>query len=83
MKRYSGRLNLTQKAINDKLILTANLTASQQKFNRPPVGGRTGFEGDLLLNTLMANPTMPVYTDTGTYFQTTVTKRNPRAMLDL
>ncbi|MGD2035551.1 MAG: SusC/RagA family TonB-linked outer membrane protein, partial [Bacteroidales bacterium] len=82
-ERYSGRVNITQKAINDKLILTANLTASKQKFQRPPIGGRTGYEGDLLLNALMANPTMPVYNDTGYYFQPGTTKRNPRAMIDL
>ncbi len=82
MQKYTGRLNITQKAINDKLTIDANLTASQQNFKRPPVGGRTGFEGDLLLNAIMANPTMQVYTDSG-YYQTTVTKRNPRAMLDL
>ncbi len=84
MKKYTGRLNITQKAINDKLTINANLTASQQKFNRPPIGGRTGFEGDVLTNAIMANPTMPVYTDTGSYFQPTIeSKRNPRAMIDL
>lgn len=83
MDRYTGRLNLSQKAINDKLNIEVNLTASQLNNSRSPIGGRTGFEGDLLLNAIMANPTMPVYTESGSYFQPVVTKRNPRAMIDL
>jgi iron complex outermembrane receptor protein len=83
MKKFTGRLNLTQKGVNDKLLIEANLTATQQEFNRPPIGGRTGFEGDLLINAIMANPTMPIMNDTGAYFQPLATKRNPRAMLDL
>jgi iron complex outermembrane receptor protein len=84
MKRITGRLNLTQKAINDKLLVEANLTGSQQEFDRAPIGGRTGFEGDLLINAIMANPTMPVRNDTGGYFQPEIASvRNPRAMVDL
>ncbi|MCG1036524.1 SusC/RagA family TonB-linked outer membrane protein [Polaribacter sargassicola] len=35
LKRYSGRLNLTQKAINDKLNVTFNLTATKLDNTRP------------------------------------------------
>lgn len=84
MKRYNGRLNITQKAINNKLLIEANLNASQVDENRVPIGNLTGFEGDLILNALQSNPTMPVLNDSGTYFQpSAVTKRNPVAMLNL
>lgn len=35
IKRYSGRLNLTQKAFNDKLNVTFNLTATKLDNTRP------------------------------------------------
>ena len=84
LKRYTGRINLTQKALNDHLTVEGNLTASQIEENRVPIGGRTGFEGGLLTNAIQANPTMPVYTDSGTYYQPqAISKRNPVAMLYL
>jgi TonB-dependent starch-binding outer membrane protein SusC len=82
MDKYVGRLNLTQKALKDRLTVEANLTASQTKENRVPVGA-TGYEGDLLLNALKTNPTWPVYDSTGAPFQTTsAEERNPVAMLE-
>jgi TonB-dependent starch-binding outer membrane protein SusC len=82
LDKYVGRLNLTQKAIKDLLFFEVNLTASQTKENRVPVGS-TGFEGDLLLNALKTNPTWPVYDSTGAPFQTiSSSERNPVAMLE-
>jgi TonB-linked SusC/RagA family outer membrane protein len=82
MKRYSGRVNVTQKALNDKLLFEVNLTGSQVHEDRVPVGA-TGYEGDLLLNTLKANPTWPVYNPDGTPYQrTAANERNPVAMLE-
>ncbi|MBN2275128.1 MAG: TonB-dependent receptor [Bacteroidales bacterium] len=82
LDKYVGRVNLTQKALKDRLSLEVNLTASQTKENRVPVGA-TGFEGDLLLNALKTNPTWPVYDSAGAPFQTISTEeRNPIAMLE-
>ena len=82
MERYTGRMNLGQKALNDHLFMEANFIGSYVLENRPPVGG-TGFEGDLLLNALQANPTWPIYDSLGNIFQTNVTsERNPVAMLE-
>jgi TonB-linked SusC/RagA family outer membrane protein len=84
MNRFSGRINITQKALKNRLVVESNLTASQVNENRVPIGGTTGYEGDLLTNTIQANPTMPVYNDDGTFFQPSQTnKRNPVAMLYL
>jgi TonB-linked SusC/RagA family outer membrane protein len=81
LQRFTGRLNLSQKSLNDRLVFEMNLTGSQLIENRPPVGA-TGFEGDLLLNTLWANPTWPVYDSLGNIFQPGgVTDRSPYAML--
>jgi iron complex outermembrane receptor protein len=82
MTKYVSRLNITQHALNDKLLIEANVTASQIIENRVPVGA-AGFEGDLLLNALKTNPTWPVYDATGAPFQTVSSEeRNPVAMLD-
>jgi TonB-linked SusC/RagA family outer membrane protein len=81
LKRFSGRLNLTQKALNDRILFETNLIGSQIIENQVPVGA-TGFEGDVLLNALKANPTWPVYDSLGNPFQTGVaSERNPVAML--
>lgn len=81
-ERFTGRLSLTQKALNDRLTVEANLSGSHVINNRPPVGG-TGYEGDLLLSALQTNPTWPVYDTNGNLFQTGVAgERNPVAMLE-
>jgi iron complex outermembrane receptor protein len=86
LKRYNGRVNISQKGLNDHLLIEANINASQIVENRVPVGA-TGFEGDLLLNALQANPTWPAYDSTGKPFQGTAISpftsqdRNPIAML--
>jgi iron complex outermembrane receptor protein len=82
MTKYVSRLNLTQYALKDKLLIDINVTASQILENRVPVGA-TGFEGDLLLNALKTNPTWPVYNAENEPFQTVVpTERSPIAMLE-
>jgi TonB-dependent starch-binding outer membrane protein SusC len=80
--KYVSRLNLNQHAFNDRLLLEANVTASQIIENRVPVGAG-GFEGDMLLNALKTNPTWPVYDSLGAPFQTSsAEERNPVAMLE-
>ncbi len=83
LSRFTGRINVTQKAIKDRLYLEANITASQVDENRLPLGSRTGYEGDLIINALQANPTWPVYDSTGAPFQyPQQNKRSPVAMLE-
>lgn len=82
LDKYVGRINMTQKAFKERLFIEANLTASQTKENRVPVGS-AGFEGDLLLNALFTNPTWPAYDSTGAPYQDVVQAvRNPVAMLE-
>jgi TonB-dependent starch-binding outer membrane protein SusC len=52
LKRYSGRFNVTQKFLEDRLILEANLNVSSTKNNRPPI---STIIGDVIGN----NPTYP------------------------
>ena len=58
MKRYTGRINLTQKLLNDKLRVDLNLSASNTENNRPPVG-------DIIGTALSLNPTYAAYDAAG------------------
>ncbi|MEO7976583.1 TonB-dependent receptor [Flavobacterium sp.] len=54
LKRYSGRLNLNQKAFNDKFNVAFNLTATKLENSRPDIRNIVG-------NMLTMNPTNAVY----------------------
>ncbi|WP_341221133.1 TonB-dependent receptor [Polaribacter atrinae] len=54
LKRYSGRLNLTQKAIDDKFNVTFNLTATKLDNTRPN-------SGSVVSDMLSLNPTDSPY----------------------
>jgi TonB-linked SusC/RagA family outer membrane protein len=83
LKKYSGRLNVSAKALNDRLTIDAGLTAARTNDQRAPLGESGGIEGDLLLSALKLNPTYPVYNANGTYYQVSDQVRNPLAMINL
>ena len=56
LKRYSGKLNMTQKAINNKLNVEYNLTASRTENLRPQID-------PTISDMLSLNPTIPAYTN--------------------
>src|SRR5690606_21092884 len=56
LTRYSGRLNLTQKAFNDRFQVAFNLTASRTENLR---ADSRSIVGDML----QLNPTLPLYTN--------------------
>ncbi len=56
LTRYSGRFNMTQLGLNDKLRVALNMAASRTENVRADAGSMVG---DMLL----LNPTMPVYTN--------------------
>ncbi len=56
LKRYSGKLNMNQKAFNGKVNVDYNLTASHTENLRPSI---TSTINDML----SLNPTVPAYTD--------------------
>lgn len=56
LKRYSGRVNLTQKALDGRFNVDFNLTASRILNERPDATSTTS-------DMLQLNPTIPVYTN--------------------
>lgn len=58
--RYQARLNGTHYAWNDRLQLRLNLTASHVRNDYVPFENTGGFEGGVLQNMTVFNPTQPV-----------------------
>jgi len=61
LKRYNGRINITQKLIDDKWILEANISANNTVNTRPPIQGIIG-------NAISLNPTLPARNSDGSLF---------------
>lgn len=68
-QNYIGRFQATQKALDDKLVLTANLSGSTRNNTGSPGSiGRAAFTSNLISNTYVSRPTDPVLNTDGTYF---------------
>lgn len=58
LNRYTGRFNVTQKFLDDRLVVEANLNATNTYNLRPNIGALVG-------DALSANPTYPAYDSVG------------------
>jgi iron complex outermembrane receptor protein len=61
LNRYSGRLNVTQKLLKDRLTVDVNLNATQTYNERPPIGSVLG-------SAISTNPTIPAYDANGNIY---------------
>lgn len=67
-KRTTGRINAAESFLDDKrLKIKVNLTASETKDDGVPTGDDGGSDGQLIIHTLMANPTRSVFDADGNY----------------
>ncbi|SDL19685.1 SusC/RagA family TonB-linked outer membrane protein [Siphonobacter aquaeclarae] len=64
LKRYTGRINVNQKLLNDRVSVDVNLNASNTRNLRPPIQSLIG-------GAITANPTYPAYDDKGDPYQYT------------
>lgn len=55
LKRYSGRVNLTQQALNGRLKVDYNLSGARTENNRP--------NQSVIVDMIQLNPTIPAYTN--------------------
>jgi iron complex outermembrane receptor protein len=68
-RNYNGRLQATQKALNDKLTLTMNLNSGiNTVLGSPGNLGRAAFRSNLITAAYISRPTDPIYNPNGTYF---------------
>lgn len=58
-ERITGRLNLTQRFLDDKLIIGLQTSVSRVNREQPPLAAGAGFRGDILGSAYSANPTWP------------------------
>ncbi len=82
MKRYSGRINVSQRLLNDKLTLEVNLNAAQTINRRPPTEGNNGASVSIVGSALVANPTYPATDEQGKPFRY-ASGTNPLRSLEL
>ncbi|PWD98609.1 SusC/RagA family TonB-linked outer membrane protein [Marinilabilia rubra] len=67
--QYIGRIQATQKALDDRLKISVNLSNSiTQKDGSPQSVGRADFTSNLITNAYLARPTDPVFASDGSYF---------------
>ncbi len=84
MERMSGRVNLQQKAINNKLLIDFGLTGSREKRKEVPASGNSGdFRGGILAGLFKWNPTIPLINADGSYNQLSASNPNPLALINL
>lgn len=84
MKKYNARLNSSHSFFDSRLSIDANISYSHLEDSRLAIGETGGYEGDLLIQAIRLNPTMPVYNDDGTYYDPEgPSNRNPMAMINL
>jgi TonB-dependent starch-binding outer membrane protein SusC len=84
-KRTSGRINAAESFLDDKrLKVKVNLTASESKDDGVPTSDDGGSDGQLIIHTLMANPTRPVFDENGEYTNFNMNAHyNPAYLLDI
>lgn len=84
IKRLSGRFNGSQKFIDNRLTIGTNVTVAQTRDAAAPITESAGYEGDMWLATLKANPTWPTHNPDGSLFQQgAVDRPSPLAMIEL
>jgi len=69
LRRYQGRLNASHDALEGKLRLALNLMASRVNNTFAPIENGGGFLGGLFTNMVIFNPTFPVRSTTGAYYE--------------
>ncbi|RZM27465.1 MAG: TonB-dependent receptor [Pedobacter sp.] len=68
-QRYLGRIEATQKALDNKLTINMTLNSNISQNNGSPGSiGRAAFTSNLISNAYISRPTDPVYKPDGSYF---------------
>ncbi len=77
LNRYSGRFNVTQKFLDDRLVFEVNMNVANTKNKRPPITS-------ILTDAVVNNPTYPAYDATGNLVRPPVNiADNPLLYFDL
>ena len=82
LEKYTANLNITQEFFNDRLKINGSLITSTVNDTYAPVSTSAGFEGSLIGNALVWNPTRDFKLADGSYDQFSSSDSNPLAILD-
>lgn len=78
IQNFTGRINLTQRAINNKLLIEMNLSGAQVEEDNAPISSdQSGEGGNMFKDAIRFNPTYPVYDAAGNYSQINAFIVNP------
>ncbi|HPW22282.1 MAG TPA: SusC/RagA family TonB-linked outer membrane protein [Vicinamibacterales bacterium] len=69
LRRYQGRVNASNSAFGDKLQSSLNLTVSRVFNDYLPFDNTAGFDGGVFTNMVSFDPTQPVRTTTGAFYE--------------
>lgn len=70
IKNFNGRINISQKAINNKLFVEMNISGSQiEEKNAAISSDQAGEIGSIFKDAIRFNPTYPVYDASGNFSQ--------------
>ena len=83
MNRISARVNLQQRAINNRLLIDFGLTGSREKQKQIPGGEGGNYQGGVFAGLFKWNPTQPLLNKDGSYNQISTSLPNPLALIGL
>jgi TonB-dependent starch-binding outer membrane protein SusC len=81
--RLSARVNLQQKAINNRLVMDFGMTGSRERQRQVAAGESGDYRGGILAGLYKWNPTNPLVNADGSYNQLSPSVPNPLALIDL
>lgn len=79
--RLTGTIFFSQLLFQEKLSLKVNTSLAHLNNSYAPISNNAGFQGSLINSMVYYNPTAPVYTGSGAFFDKNDGSRNPMAML--
>jgi iron complex outermembrane receptor protein len=81
LKKYTANLNVSQDFFKDKLMLNSSMIYSVVNDSYAPISTSSGYEGSLIGNALVWNPTRNFYLADGSFDQFSQGDSNPLAVL--
>jgi len=84
LTRMTGRVNFSQKLLDNKLRIDLSTTVSNVKNSYAQVTNNAGYQGSLIGAMISYNPTSPIYNPdgSGNYFDLKDGNRNPVAIMN-
>ena len=82
-QNYTGRVNINHSALDGKLKLVLNMNYGETHSNQAPTSSTVGSEmgSSMLYEAYVFNPTLPVYTESGDFYDVRPYRVNPMSFV--